>query len=158
VGYLKSSNVLICTNGFARQFLPTKDILPARAQVLVTSPIDELKIKGTFHYQQGYYYFRNVDDRILIGGGRNLDIKGETTTILSTTESITTELKRLLTDVILPEKHFSIDYEWAGIMGVGATKQPIIEKIDAKIGVGVRMGGMGVAIGTSVGKRLANLF
>jgi gamma-glutamylputrescine oxidase len=158
VGYLKSSNVLICTNGFARQFLPKKDILPARAQVLVTSPIDELKIKGTFHYQQGYYYFRNVDDRILIGGGRNLDIEGETTTILSTTESITTELKRLLTDVILSEKHFSIDYEWAGIMGVGATKQPIIEKIDAKIGVGVRMGGMGVAIGTSVGKRLANLF
>ena len=64
----------------------------------------------------------------------------------------------MLTDVILPEKHFSIDYEWAGIMGVGATKQPIIEKIDAKIGVGVRMGGMGVAIGTSVGKKLANLF
>jgi hypothetical protein len=43
-------------------------------------------------------------------------------------------------------------------MGVGLTKVPIIEKIDDKIGIGVRMGGMGVAIGTLVGKELAELF
>lgn len=158
VGYIKAKHVLICTNGFARQFLPDKDIFPARAQVLVTAPIENLKIKGTFHYQQGFYYFRNVQDRILLGGGRNLDIAGETTTEFEITDQIMNALKDLLKNVILPDQEFSVDYQWSGIMGVGQTKAPIIEKIDERIGVGVRMGGMGVAIGSLVGKELAELF
>lgn len=158
VGYFKASNVLICTNGFAKQFLPTYDVNPARAQVLVTTPIENLKVKGTFHYNQGYYYFRNIHDRILLGGGRNLDFKGETTTEMHTTDKIMQSLNDLLKNVILPGQHFAIEYQWAGIMGVGKTKAPIIEKIDDKIGVGVRMGGMGVAIGSLVGKELADLF
>lgn len=158
VGYMKARNVLICTNGFAQQFLPNRDINPARAQVLVTTPIENLKVKGTFHYQQGYYYFRNVEDRILIGGGRNLDFYGETTTELETTSQITGALTDLLKNVILPNQQFSIEYNWSGIMGVGQTKAPIIEKIDERIAVGVRLGGMGVAIGSLVGKELSELF
>lgn len=158
VGYFKARNVLICTNGFAQQFLPNRDVHPARAQVLVTTPIENLKLKGTFHYQQGYYYFRNVDDRILLGGGRNLDFTGETTTELLTTTLITEALTELMKNVILPDQHFAIEYHWSGIMGVGQTKTPIIEKIDDRIGVGVRMGGMGVAIGSLIGKELAEMF
>ncbi len=158
IGYMKARNVLICTNGFAQQFIPNRDVLPARAQVIVTTPIEELKIKGTFHYQQGYYYFRNVEDRILLGGGRNLNFEGETTTKLETSDEIISALEKLLSTVILPNQQYSIEYQWAGIMGVGQTKSPIIEKIDDKIGIGVRMGGMGVAIGTLVGKELAELF
>jgi gamma-glutamylputrescine oxidase len=158
IGYMKARNVLICTNGFAQQFIPNRDILPARAQVLVTTPIEDLKVKGTFHYQQGYYYFRNVEDRILLGGGRNLNFAAETTTQLETSEEIMTALEKLLSTVILPNQPYSIEYQWAGIMGIGLSKAPIIEKIDDKIGIGVRMGGMGVAIGTLVGKELAELF
>ena len=158
VGYMKARNVLICTNGFAQQFLPNRDINPARAQVLVTTPIENLKVKGTFHYQQGYYYFRNVEDRILLGGGRNLDFLGETTTKLETTSQITDVLTDLLKNVILPNQQFSIEYNWSGIMGVGQTKAPIIEKMDERIAVGVRLGGMGVAIGSLVGKELSELF
>lgn len=158
VGYMKVKHVLICTNGFATQFLPNRDIHPARAQVLVTTPIENLKVKGTFHFQQGYYYFRNVEDRILLGGGRNLDFDGETTTELETTELITEALTNLLTNIILPNQQFSIEYNWSGIMGVGQTKAPIVEKIDERIAVGVRLGGMGVAIGSLVGKELTELF
>lgn len=158
VGFLTAGKVLICTNGFAKQFLPQHDIQPARAQVLVTSPIDELKLKGTFHYQSGYYYFRNIGDRVLIGGGRNLNFEGETSTEFANTEQITAALKEMLSTVILPKTEFSIQYEWAGIMGVGKTKAPIVDKIDQHIGVGVRMGGMGVAIGSLVGQELAELF
>jgi gamma-glutamylputrescine oxidase len=158
VGFLTAGKVLICTNGFAKQFLPQHDIQPARAQVLVTSPIDGLKLKGTFHYQSGYYYFRNIGDRVLIGGGRNLNFEGETSTDFANTAQITDALKEMLSTVVLPNTEFSIQYEWAGIMGVGKTKAPIIDKIDQHIGVGVRMGGMGVAIGSLVGQELAELF
>jgi gamma-glutamylputrescine oxidase len=157
VGKINSSNLLICVNGFAKE-LVNEDVHPARAQVLVTEKIPNLKIKGTFHYDKGYYYFRNIDDRILLGGGRNLDFEGETSTELETTETIMSALEQLLTKVILPGRKTKIEHRWAGIMGVGKTKAPIIKKIEPNVGIGVRMGGMGVAIGSLVGKDLAEMF
>jgi len=44
---------------------------------LVTKPIDGLRLKGVFHYDEGFYYFRNYKDRIIFGGGRNLDFENE---------------------------------------------------------------------------------
>jgi hypothetical protein len=41
-------------------------------------------------------------------------------------------------------------------MGVGSEKKPIIEK-KLNYVVGVRMGGMGIAIGSKVGEELAHL-
>lgn len=157
LGEIKTGKVAICTNGFAKQFLPDDDILPARAQVLITNPIENLPFEGTFHYQKGYYYFRNIDNRILLGGGRNLDFEGETTTEISTSETIQLALQQLLKDVILPNTPFTIDHSWAGIMGVGSTKKPIVKEIQPHIYCGVRLGGMGVAIGSLVGKQLAQM-
>lgn len=157
VGTIESNSVAICTNGFAKQFLPNDDILPARAQVLITKPIKDLKIKGTFHYQEGFYYFRNIDDRILFGGGRNIDKQGETTTDLETTAPIMDRLTELLETVILPNTPYEIDYSWAGIMGIGTSKQAIIKKVDENVFCGVRLGGMGVALGTLVGKEVSEM-
>ena len=80
--------------------MPEINLQPARAQVLITKPIQNLPIKGTFHLDRGYYYFRNIHDRILLGGGRNLDFEGETTTQLETTEVIQKELHRILLVVV----------------------------------------------------------
>ena len=63
-----------------------------------------------------------------------------------------------MSQVILPGTNYSIEYEWSGIMGIGDTKAPIVEKLDERIAVGVRMGGMGVAIGSLIGKELSQLF
>lgn len=146
----------MCTNGFAKQLLE-EDVQPARAQVLITKPIENLNIKGTFHYQKGYYYFRNIDDRILFGGGRNLDFEGETTTEMTTSANILDSLKEILSTVILPNTEYEIDRSWAGIMGVGSTKKPIIKMISPSVACGIRLGGMGVAIGSLVGQDLAQL-
>ena len=59
--------------------------------------------------------------------------------------------------MISPNNNYEIDYSWSGIMGVGKSKKPIIKMTSKNIGVGVRMGGMGVAIGSLVGENLANL-
>ena len=156
-GEIKAKTISICTNGFASQFLPSEDVQPARAQVLVTTPIPNLQIKGTFHYDSGYYYFRNVDDRILFGGGRNIDFEGETTGEISTSPKIIERLQHLLSSVILPDTPYEIDHKWAGIMGVGTSKQPIVKKVDPSVYCAVRLGGMGVAIGSLVGKELAKI-
>ncbi|WP_299216050.1 FAD-dependent oxidoreductase [uncultured Dokdonia sp.] len=153
---LQTHQLLIATNGFASQ-LGFPEVKPARAQVLITKPIPDLKIEGTFHLDKGYYYFRNINNRILFGGGRNLDFKTEETTDLGQTEIVQRELERLLKEVILPNTFFEIDRRWSGIMGVGSQKKPILKSISIRIHAGVRLGGMGVAIGSQVGRDLADL-
>lgn len=157
LGRLQARKCIIATNGFAQQLLPDEDVKPARAQVLITKPINNLKIEGTFHYEQGYYYFRNIHNRVLFGGGRSLDFVGETTTSLTTTDLIQNELEKILKTVILPNTLFEVEYSWAGIMGVGNTKKPIIKNLSDNIVIAVRMGGMGVAIGTLIGQEAAQL-
>ena len=152
-----SVNVFVATNGFASKLLKTETIMPARAQVLVTKPIKDLKVKGTFHFDEGYYYFRNIDGRILFGGGRNLDLKGEKTMEFGQTPIIQEKLETLLRDVILPNQKVEIDQRWSGIMGVGKQKVPIVEQVSDRVFCGVRLGGMGVALGSLVGKELADL-
>jgi glycine/D-amino acid oxidase-like deaminating enzyme len=151
-----TKKLLFATNGFASQ-LTNNEVKPARAQVLITEPIANLDIKGTFHLDKGYYYFRNFEDRILLGGGRNLDFEGETTTDLSQTEKIQNKLEDLLKNVILPNQEFQIAHRWSGIMGIGAHKNPIVSQLSNNVYCGVRLGGMGVAIGSLIGKELADL-
>ena len=154
---IKTGHAVICSNGFAKQFI-NDDVDPARAQVIITKPINDLKIKGTFHYDKGYYYFRNINDRILLGGGRNLDFNGERTDVMDCNSLILNQLNALLKEVILPNTPFEIDYSWAGIMGVGKAKTPIVKNISNNLSCGVRLGGMGVALGTSVGEDCAKLY
>jgi glycine/D-amino acid oxidase-like deaminating enzyme len=153
---MKSRKLFIATNGFAKMLL-TENVDPARAQVVITKPIENLKLKGTFHLDKGYYYFRNIDNRILFGGGRNLDFVTEETTTFGQTALVQNELERLLSEMILPETPFEIDRRWSGIMGVGPKKKPIVKPLSNNVFCGVRLGGMGVAIGSSVGKELASL-
>jgi glycine/D-amino acid oxidase-like deaminating enzyme len=153
---LKTRKLLVATNGFASELLP-EIVRPARAQVLVTKPIKNLHIKGTFHLEEGYYYFRNINNRILLGGGRNLDIDGEETTEFGETELIQKKLEKMLREIILPDTDFKIESRWSGIMGMGDHKKPIIKQLSGNVYYGVRLGGMGIAIGSLVGKELADL-
>ena len=151
-----TTKLFIATNGFAKHLLD-ENVQPARAQVVITKPIKNLHIKGTFHLDKGYYYFRNIDNRILFGGGRNLDFKTEETTDFDQTDLIQGSLKTILKETILPNTNFEIEHSWSGIMGVGNQKKAIVKPISNNVFCGVRLGGMGVAIGSLVGKELAEL-
>lgn len=154
---LIARTALVATNGFARQLLPALSIVPARAQVLVTKPIPDLKIKGTFHYDKGYYYFRNIGDRVLFGGGRNLNFQAEETPELGLTDIVQRKLELLLKEVILPDTPFEIEQRWSGIMGMGNEKTTIVQRVSDSISCAIRLSGMGVAIGSLVGEEGAGL-
>jgi gamma-glutamylputrescine oxidase len=154
---LIASQLLICTNAFARQLLPQLDITPARGQVLVTSPIDGLPFKGTFHFEKGFYYFRNLGERVLLGGARNHAFEEETTTNMTLTDNIQQELERFLREVVLPGRHYTIDTRWAGTMGMGGDKMPIVRAINDHVFCAVRMHGMGVALAPVIGEQVACL-
>jgi len=154
---INAKHVIAATNGFSKSFFDELDITPARAQVLITKPIHNLSIQGTFHLDKGYYYFRNIDNRILFGGGRNLDFEGENTSTMGLTKLIQNELEQLLSTTILPNTPFEIEQRWSGIMGVGSQKSPIIKQVSKNVVSAIRLGGMGVAIGGLVGTEAAQL-
>jgi glycine/D-amino acid oxidase-like deaminating enzyme len=149
--------MLIATNGFASSILPELAVQPARAQVLITKPIADLRWKGTFHFDEGYYYFRNVGNRVLFGGGRNSDVETETSTEFQLNEHIQERLVHYLQEVILPHHPFEIEHRWTGIMGMGESKMPIIRAIGSHRSCAVKMGGMGVAIGSLAGVEAAKI-
>jgi len=153
----KTDQLLLATNGFASQLLGDKaDVLPARAQVLLTSPVKQT-IAGCYHLDRGYYYFRQIEGRLLLGGGRQLDIAGETTTDAQTTALIQDRLEELLREVIVPGEDFTVERRWTGVMGVGKQKKPLVKALSERVYCGIRLGGMGVALGSLVGKELADL-
>ena len=154
---INAKKILIATNAFAKQLLPNLSIVPGRGQVLITKPIQNIKFNSTFHYQKGYFYFRNIDNRILIGGGRNLFFEQEESTEMHNTENILASLKVLLFDKICPNQPIEIDYAWSGIMAFGEQLQPIIEKFSEGVYVAVRCNGMGIAMGSKTGESLARL-
>jgi glycine/D-amino acid oxidase-like deaminating enzyme len=154
-GQLSTQHLFLCTNGFAQEYFQD-ELRPARAQVIVTKPLAH-HVKGTFHSERGYYYFRDIGQRILLGGGRQLDFQTETTTAFEKNELILSALLHKLKEEILPGLAFEIDYEWSGIMCVGAEKKPIIRSLNKNVHAGVRMGGMGIAIGSAVGAALSKL-
>jgi len=151
------NNLAICNNAFASQLFPSLKISPGRGLVILTEPIPNLKLEGTFHYQQGYYYFRNIKDRILLGGGRSVDFDTETTTSFGVNPKIKNQLIEDLQNFIFPSEKVSLDMEWSGIMAFGKDKTPIVKKHQNNIVIGVKLSGMGVAIGSEVGKKLAML-
>ncbi|QQR85975.1 MAG: FAD-binding oxidoreductase [Flavobacteriales bacterium] len=150
--------IVVATNGYAKDLLPELDVVPARGQVVVTSPIPGLKFKGTFHAHEGFYYFRDFEGGVLLGGGRHLDMAGEATAEHSSTPLIQQDLERMLREVILPGQPFTVAHRWAGIMGFRSTgKTPLVERLSERVVCAVGLSGMGVAIGIRVARKAARL-
>lgn len=143
---LSADQLLICTNGFSASLLPGFEIKPARGQILVTSEVPSLKLKRAFHYNEGFYYFRNVGNRLLVGGARNIAIEEETTTEMTVTENIQATLEQFVSKHILPGEYFEVTDRWSGIMGVGPEKMPVIKKVSPNVFCAVRLSGIGVAL------------
>jgi len=84
-------------------------------------------------------------------------MQNEFTDEFAVTERIQKRLEEFLSTVILPGKKYSIERRWSGIMGVGPEKSTIIKEVEPSVFCAVRMGGMGVAIGSLVAAEAAEM-
>ncbi|WP_238542112.1 NAD(P)/FAD-dependent oxidoreductase [Cecembia lonarensis] len=156
--HFRASQLALCTNAFTSSFLPDMDLRPGRGLVMVTAPLPyEIPWKGAFHYDKGYVYFRNIDNRLLLGGGRNIDFEGEETVDFGINPNIKRYLLEIMKEVIFPNSAPKIETEWSGIMAFGADKRPIVKTLTPNVAMAVRLGGMGVAIGWQTASELVNL-
>lgn len=151
-----TDQLLVCTNAFTSALVPEK-ITPARGQVILTAPIEGLKMKGTFHYDQGFYYFRNLGNRILLGGARNISFETEVTTEMETSEVIQQRLEAFILEHLLPAQPFTIEQRWSGIMGFTDDKQPLVKRIDENVSVAIACNGMGVALAPIIAEKVCEM-
>jgi len=154
---LSAEQLVFCTNAFSKSLLPDVAVVPARGQVLLTAPIPGLKLNGVFHYNEGFYYFRNLDNRILLGGARNTSIETEYTLDAFTTLPIQQALEDFLHKIVLPGQPPVIQQRWAGIMAMGPDKSPVLKQLTDRTFCSVRLSGMGVALAPMMGKMLAEM-
>ena len=153
---LPAAQVLLATNAFANELYPGLAVTPGRGQVLVTEPLPQVQLSGTFHYDQGYTYFRQLPDhRILLGGGRHLDFAAEATTAPGLTPTVQTYLENLLYETITPGRRPRIDYRWSGVMGFGPALAPLLAWAAPGVLAAVRCNGMGLALGAGLGWQAA---
>lgn len=151
----QATHLNLCTNAFTSTLLPQEKIIPGRGQVLITESIKNLNWKGTFHYDRGFYYFRNYENRVLLGGGRHLNINGETTTNFELTDQIQSTLEEILYQKILPAQKPKIEQRWSGIMAFTENEIPISKVMNSQLSVSAGMNGMGVALAPWLGQSLA---
>jgi len=155
-GTFKSKQVVFATNAFG---VPDQalDINPARNQVLISKPFKHQLKPGNYHAQAGYVYFRTIGDRILIGGARNLDLEGESTSEFGPNEEILNYLRAFMDNQLGWKGRWEEEQNWSGIIATGSSKQAIIKELRPGLWYLGRFGGMGLALGAISGKKAANL-
>jgi gamma-glutamylputrescine oxidase len=152
-----TKHLILATNAFTNSLTNEKMITPARGQIILTSPIKDLPVSGTFHFNEGFYYFRNLQNRLLLGGARNVDIPSEETTVMETTGNIQHELEHFLSTHILPGRNYTIEKRWSGIMAFTADKLPKVKAIDDGVIAVICCNGMGVALSPVMPQRVISL-
>lgn len=154
---LSAGKVLLATNGFTSTLSPSTRVQPARGYVLVTKPLKNLPWHGSCHYNRGYVYFRDLGNRLLIGGARDVDKASET----SMENKINPRIRQWLIDFVNTRLYidpgWEIDTEWTGIMGFGASKTPECFQTPEGVYVAAGLGGMGVATGMKLAQRTVTL-
>jgi gamma-glutamylputrescine oxidase len=154
---LSTQRLLFCTNAFTNDLIPSPVITPARGQVIVTSPIEGLALKGTFHFDEGFYYWRNLGNRVLIGGARNSAFTNEETTDMSGSASVKDALESFLKEHLHPQYQYTIAHHWSGIMGFTNDKKPYIGQVSDNVFAAIACNGMGVALTPVIAEKVAGL-
>ncbi|MCS6818744.1 MAG: FAD-dependent oxidoreductase [Chitinophagales bacterium] len=147
----KAKKAIICTNAYTGFLFPQAEVEPGRGTIILTCPIKNLPFHGIFHFDEGYYYFRELDGRILFGGGRNEFREEEKTFELSPNPKIVSLLIKILEQDILPGREVKVEDMWSGIMAFGKSKIPNLHWLGKHTFAAYKMGGMGVAIGSLAG-------
>ncbi len=151
-----ATQLISCMNAFTPELFPEAAVQPGRGQILLTHPVEGLKLRGTFHFEEGFYYFRNLGNRILLGGARNLAIEAETTTHISVSAIIQDALESFLARHFITGQPLAIDQRWSGIMGFTPDKKPLITQLYPRVWMVNACNGMGVALSPVIGEQMAS--
>jgi len=88
---------------------------------------------------------------------RNQDLEAEFTDEMGANEKIKNYLLNFVQQHKLYDQKIKIINHWVGILGFGSERVAIIKMLSPRIGVAVRLSGVGIAIGTLIGNKAAEM-
>ncbi len=151
-----AQQLIFCINAFTPALVPGIPVEPARGQIILSSPIPGLPVRGTFHFDEGFYYWRHLGDRVLLGGARNKALAEENTTDQNGSAFVRQELEAFLRR-LLPGYQYDIEAHWSGIMAFTGDKKPLLHQVNERAWAAIACNGMGVALTPMVSEKLAAL-
>jgi len=147
--------VILATNAYTPQLVPSVKIQPTRAQMLATAPVSSGVTDMPVYSNYGYRYWRQLPSgEVLIGGWRDTSLETEKTYDGEPTPEIQEHLDRAARELGASSQ---VTHRWAGTMGFTETGLPLAGPLDGMPNVFICAGftghGMGFAFMTA--KRVA---
>jgi glycine/D-amino acid oxidase-like deaminating enzyme len=137
--------VILATNAYTRQLVPSVKIQPTRAQMLATEPESRSIIDAPTYSHFGYRYWRQLPSgEVLVGGWRDTSMDTELTYDAEPTPEIQDQLDSGLAGVGATAP---VTHRWAGIMGFTESGLPLTGPLDGMPNVYICAGFTGHGMG-----------
>lgn len=157
-GTLKAHRVLVCTNGYTDGFLPplARTVVPIRSIQVATAPLgDNIRrsiLPGGHSASDSrrlLLYFRlDPQGRFVMGGRGAYDEAGT---------RLQMDMLRKVSVQLYPQlKEVDWNFDWGGFVAMTADHYPHLNRVRPGIMAGLGYNGRGVAMGTAMGKVLAD--
>jgi gamma-glutamylputrescine oxidase len=149
--------VILATNAYTPDLVPSVKIQPTRAQMLATAPQSRSVVDLPTYSNYGYRYWRQLPSgEVLIGGWRDTSLESEKTLDDEPTDEIQRHLERGLGGLGATGE---VTHRWAGTMGFTESGLPMAGALEGMPNVYICAGftghGMGFAFVTA--ERVAEL-
>jgi len=149
--------VILATNGYTSELVPSVKIQPTRAQMLATAPEPRDLVDMPVYSHYGYRYWRQLrTGEILIGGWRDTTPETEKTFEDEPTPEIQEHLERAAREL---GARGEITHRWAGTMGFTESGLPMGGPLEGMKGVYICAGftGHGMAFAFMTAKKVAEM-
>ena len=155
---IEADHVVIATDGYTSGLVPRLDeaIRPVRGQVLATEPLAQAPYPRPHYARHGFDYWQQTpDNRLILGGRRDLSLDTEFTNEEAVTDLIQDELTSFATELLGAEPR--IEHRWPGIFGATEDGLPLVGPVPGHDGVWVSAGysGHGNVMGLACGELVA---
>jgi gamma-glutamylputrescine oxidase len=159
LGALDAAQVLVATDGYGHGLLPelANAIWPVRGQVVVSEPLDRVLFDRPHYARRGFDYWQQLPDRrLLLGGFRDISIRGELTDVEETTPAIQAALERFLAELSGGEAR--VTHRWAGIFALTRDMLPLVGPVPGRERLWIAAGysGHGNVLGFACGELVAD--
>jgi glycine/D-amino acid oxidase-like deaminating enzyme len=159
LGEVRYSHLILATNALTSIPGIASSITPSRNVVLVSKPYEKPCIKGNYHEYKGYVYFRDLGNRLLIGGGRHWEMDASKTISLEVPNEQVQRLENYARENIPGASAFTTDIAWSGIIAASprGDKRTLLKREGERTLVAARLSGMGVALSNVLESEAAEL-
>lgn len=130
---IPSESILLATNGYSHNLLTTVAVQPTRNYVMLSQPLPKIPINLPVHHHQGFVYFRPLNGRLLLGGGRHISLETEFTDSQETPVNIKEWLLNFAKENLHLDLANKVEMEWTGTMGYLKDKTPKCIKTDENV-------------------------